>query len=98
MKNKLNKQQILGTGSGEMNENNFVPELHEIQNALFHLLSMGELLIIHHDDLCNRDLLKHVPGEQHEPILSIADIIQEKAKMCLEKLEALEERCLEQGA
>lgn len=62
----------------------------EIQEILFHLHSMGMLLVSHHTELIDSEKLKPDLDDSSEPILTIADIIQEKSKICLDKLGIIE--------
>lgn len=79
----------------EMIETNHETVL-EIQNILFHIQSMGMLLISHHTELIDTKQLSPDPQYQSEPILAIADIIKEKTDICLNKMRVLEEHFFEE--
>lgn len=63
----------------------------EMQQLLFQIHSMSKLLFCHHAELIDSEKLRYEDGDISEPILSIAEIIKEKAEACLEKAVLLEE-------
>ena len=62
----------------------------ELQRILLHINSMGNLLVSHHTELIDTKQLSPNLGYPSEPILTIADIIEEKSEICLDKLQILE--------
>ena len=67
-----------------------IENVMEMQQIMYHIHSMSKLLGCHHEELVSSEKLRYEPGEISEPLLTIAEMIREKAETCLEKLELLE--------
>ena len=76
-------------------ENSNMFDIHEMQDLLRHIDTMGQLLVTYTIELIDSERLKLDKDEVSEPLHSMANIIQEKAKAGLKIAEKIEAHLFE---
>jgi hypothetical protein len=69
-----------------------INDVMKMQQIMYHIHGLSELLSSHHFEAMQRDDISQATDQNRisEPLLTIADLIREKAELCLEKLELFE--------
>ncbi len=71
--------------------NELTEEISKLQNEFFNIHSLGNLLGSYYYEAIEAGKIESDPKEVSNPLLSISNMIMEKAEKCLEILSQLEE-------
>jgi hypothetical protein len=72
-----------------------VESLNDIQNDLYHIHSLGYLLVGRYQEMVDAKQIIENLDEPSSPLLSIAEIIMEKTKSCIDKADVIDNKLSE---
>jgi hypothetical protein len=72
-------------------------KLNDINNDLFHIHSLADLLIGKYQEMVDAKQLIEPLDEASSPLLSIAEMIMEKSKACLNRMDLVDGEMQDRG-
>jgi len=64
--------------------------LNELQNDLFHIHSLADLLIGKYQEMIDNKQIIEPLGSPSSPLFSVAEMIMEKSKNCIDKADIMD--------
>ena len=72
-------------------------KLNDINNDLFHIHSLANLLVGKYQEMVDAKQIIEDLDEASSPLLSIAEMIMEKSKTCLNRMDLVDDEMQDKG-